>query len=397
MKNIFRKHWKNGIGIIAGICVGVLIIWHVPHYLVSFDELKSKVKDGKIENMQKAYEKYHQLVKENRTTMIQIVGGALFLLGMYIALRRAKAMEDNVKASRETLTLEQYTRAIDQLGREDSMTVRLGGIYSLEQIMNSDNEEDEKYHDVIIELLCAYVREKRPFDTNKYKKDLKIFIANPKQNKTILDDYKTEVPTDIQAILTVLGRRKDRGKEKIYINLRKTNLYKSSLYMAHFENTYFSDSLLDETICYHAHFENAILYNTHFKGADLVEAHLEHAYLFAAHLENANLKEAHLEHANLMEAHLEFANLFGTHLEHAKLFGTQLEYTNLMEAHLENIILVQSLEDFEEIEEDIIDFIKELEKARFVEGIKLDEKIIEIIMKNEKDYPKLFKEFKDRK
>ena len=66
------------------------------------------------------------------------------------------------------------------------MAIRLGGIYALERIA----KDSEKDHGPIMEVLTAYVREKAPRKENH----------KPQAGE--------KPPTDIQAILTVIGRRK---------------------------------------------------------------------------------------------------------------------------------------------------------------------------------------------
>lgn len=62
---------------------------------------------------------------------------------------------------------------------------------------------------------------------------------------------------------------------------------------------------------------------------DLGGVHLRAARLHGAHLKRANLYHAHLERANLNGAHLEGANLLGAHLEGARLHSAHLDGANL--------------------------------------------------------------------
>jgi len=86
---------------------------------------------------------------EARKTLAQILGGILVLVGLYFAWKR-------IEVSREDQITERFTRAIEQLGNEESMAVRLGGIYALERIA----KDSEKDHWIAMEVLTAYVREK---------------------------------------------------------------------------------------------------------------------------------------------------------------------------------------------------------------------------------------------
>lgn len=85
----------------------------------------------------------------------------------------------------------------------------------------------EDYYKQIIELLTAFIREKRPFNIEEFYNT---------EDKTIYDQHVGE---DVQAILTILGRRNRDNKQTMeFINLDRTNLYG-----AHFEHgnySYFS-------------------------------------------------------------------------------------------------------------------------------------------------------------
>lgn len=94
--------------------------------------------------------------------------------------------EEQLKQSRNELDItrrgqitENFTQAIDQLGSE-SLEIRLGGIYSLERTAR----EDRDYHWPIMEVLTTYVR-----------------------MHARLERDNLELNPDIQALLTVIGRR----------------------------------------------------------------------------------------------------------------------------------------------------------------------------------------------
>lgn len=197
--------------------------------------------------------------------------------------------EEQTKADLERRLTESFAKAVEQLGSE-KLATRLGGIYTLERI----SEESEREYWPIMETLTAYVRERAPWP--------------PQTSTTEANREKEPEPgseriwpaTDVQAILTVLGRRKEemRGQEG-------------------------KNQRLD-------------LSQTDLRGASLTGAHLERANLWGAHLEHADLNEAHLEHADLWGAHLEHAWLGRTHLEGVELKKTHIEGTSFREVHFEN-------------------------------------------------------------
>ena len=117
--------------------------------------------------------------------------------------------------SREGHMTDRYTKAIEQLGSEH-LSVRVGAIYALERIM-IDSPRD---HPTIVEVLAAFVREStrlpdpddRASDPEPPATDLKAFLTMPGPG------------TDVQAALTVLGRRPSRREDRAELNLRSTCL-----------------------------------------------------------------------------------------------------------------------------------------------------------------------------
>jgi hypothetical protein len=77
---------------------------------------------------------------EARKTLAYIMAGVLAIIGIYMGLRRIRALERQVLVAQEGQITERFTRAIEQLGN-DKMEVRLGGIYALERIAN-DSDKD---------------------------------------------------------------------------------------------------------------------------------------------------------------------------------------------------------------------------------------------------------------
>jgi hypothetical protein len=216
------------------------------------------------------------------TTLIQAVGGAAFLFGLYFTARTWRTTQEGQITDR-------FTKAINQLGETgpEKLAIRLGGIYALERIAR-DSERD---HWPIMEVLTAYARTHAPWQ---------------QQQLPPRDQDRPKVLADIQAILTVLGRRlfyREQVNQRLDLHL-----------------TY-----LRSVDCPNAHLERAIFQFAYLSGATLSEAHLEDADLLGAWLNGSNLRKAHLEGANLMGAHLDGADVCCAHLEDAQLIGAFLK------------------------------------------------------------------------
>jgi len=133
--------------------------------------------------------------------------------------------------------------------------VRLGGIYALEGVMNTS----EQYHQPVLEVLCAFVRDSTRTETGD---------GPP--------------ATDIRAALTVIRRRKSVGTG--YADLTNAHIPKAELGDADLRGAYLN---------------RANLNRAELNGADLSDAHLRGADLRGANLSGANLSNARLNGLSL--------------------------------------------------------------------------------------------------
>jgi hypothetical protein len=76
---------------------------------------------------------------------------------------------------------------------------RLGGIYALEGVMNTS----EQYHRLVLEALCAFVRDRTHAADTLPKVTKKTPSAAPEQQPA----------ADVQAALTVIGRRDTKNED----------------------------------------------------------------------------------------------------------------------------------------------------------------------------------------
>jgi hypothetical protein len=289
---------------ITGVAVVmILLLWLLPKWQVARSEALTDDKRFDREN-------------EARKTLAQIIGGVFLLAGLYSSVKTLDLSRRSQIIATEGQITDRFTKAIEQLGALDSaghtkLEVRLGGIYALERIAK-DSERD---HGVVMEVLTAYVREHAPLKR-----------ANPQ--KTTAKELSPDA--DIQAILTVIGRR-DPNFDRLPLDLRRVDLSGSDLHYAR-------------------------LRGAQLEGADLSNVNLEWGDLTYANLEGSNLRGADLKHKNLSGTHFEGADLRGadlrwsyfnncgespqgcTHLNGAHLDGAQLEHLLLIGADLSGVI-----------------------------------------------------------
>jgi len=288
----------RGIAVFVGVTlmIGGLawLVWVGPKMLTAADAGLLLHHDDLIANME----------NEFRRTLIEIVGMVFALLWLYFAWRR-------VNVSEQGLITDRYTKAIEQLGATDkdgnpNVEVRLGAIYALERVA----QDSARDHWTIMEVLTAYVRKNAPAPTEE----------DPRER------YANGPVTEIQAILTVLGRRKrgqlregdrrlDLGRtdlrhaKLLHLHLNRASFDYACLKRADFSMSYvmeasfvgcdLSEAWFSGTYAEKADFQDSVLFSTIFRSAWLTGSSFYRANVFFAQFsENRGLTEQQLKEAS---------------------------------------------------------------------------------------------------
>ena len=294
---------------VAALVILVLTLWKVPQWQV-----------GRVSRLS-SKERFDR-VNEARKTLATMLGGVLLLLGFFgtwqniESLARSSSPCHNrgrspTASPRPSSNSERRTPAESRSWR----SVR-EEIYALERIAN-DSERD---HWPIMEVLCTYVRGNAPRLPENAAKQMKNDEAGPRTPKP---------RADIQAILTVLGRRNVTYET----NAQRLDLHDSDLQGAFFEGNFRRADLAGANVS-GAYLAGVVLVEASLIQANLGGAKLYDANLFGAYLDRADLDQANLSSANLWAADLSGANLSGADLHAATLLDTKLSGANLRGADL---------------------------------------------------------------
>jgi hypothetical protein len=223
------------------------------------------------------------LTASQRASEIDTMRGYLIQIGAGVLAAGALLYTAlNFQLAREGHVTDRYTKAIEQLG-SDRLSVRLGAIYALERIM-IDSARD---HPTIVEVLAAFVREHEA-PAGLYGPDL------DEDGLPLPPRPQPAAATDVQAAVTVLGRRPAGRTERGQINLAGAYLGLADLHGANLHG---------------ADLTWVNLTRANLSGADLGGANLTRTNLALADLTNANLREAKLTDAILENADVGGANL----------------------------------------------------------------------------------------
>jgi hypothetical protein len=252
-----------------------------------------------------------------RQVLLAAVGGLVLLAGAGFTAR-------TFFLTRRGQLTDRYTKAITQLA-SDKLTERLGGVYALEHLM----AESERDHSTVVEVLAAFIRERardRPAEDEPYERYGTAAWKGPPPD------------TDVQAALTVLGRRPDRPEPQpidlSQTDLRRADLTGARLHGARFFRTDLRGAYLDGADLQEADMLQARLGSAWMRGTLLREAHIQAAGLPQTVMTGAQLQQARLGHSRLTGARLEGANLVGAKLAAADLTGTDLTGADLTGADL---------------------------------------------------------------
>jgi len=266
---------------ILGGWIFVLLLWLIPHFETGGLDLTPT----------------NRLLLETqiRDTWAKILWAAVTLAGASVVWRHLNHLSNVVENSSKTLAAaernafflaqaaatERYARAMSLLA-DSKMEVRLGAIYALERLAR----ESEKDHAPIMEVLAAVVREHASWQEG--------------------EPVPARPPADIQAILTVLGRRHAAfDPEEMRIDLHAVALARAYLPWANFDGAFLYESNLEGALLQNASFKGAWLWKANFKDAVLDGAHMEGADLTgAAYLTTEQLKTVFLDPTTKLPDHL---------------------------------------------------------------------------------------------
>jgi len=228
--------------------------------------------------------------------------------------------QEELRLTRQGQITERFTRAIDQLGNE-SLEIRLGGIYALQRIANESKED----YDPIVEVLTAYIRNKSSRTSG---------FSLPRA------DIKATIKATVAVLARLLVLREPRGEDPLQlvpVELDGTDLKEANFHVinhvVNLERASFQEALLSK-----ANFSDTNLFYAYFERADLGKANL-----LGANFGSGHLREANLEQADLRETNLTFADFRNATLREAELYGANLTQADLRDAVLQGADLRDAL------------------------------------------------------
>jgi uncharacterized protein YjbI with pentapeptide repeats len=334
IKNFFFEDVSR-IYVIGGATVALivsLLVWYVPKRQVK--KLANEPSEEKLTNFERE-EKRLKLEDDTRKTLAQIVGGVFLIAGLFVTYNTYRLGTDNYRLGLEQQKIsiqkqdldrrgqitDRFNKAVEHLGN-DEITVRLGGLYALEQILRDSPEE----HETVIEVIATYIRERSKINQLNEGISSKSGSTNLKR-----------VSTDIQTALRILTRRPTgEGRNEDRIDLHNTNFQGAYLTKTEFGKL---ANLRDATLDF-VNFQRATLDNVDFTSAMLSGANFNHAAISGSNFTrvwtyDANFSDARITSGNFSEAQMDGTNFNGADLAYvnfngASLFNSKFNNANLL-------------------------------------------------------------------
>jgi uncharacterized protein YjbI with pentapeptide repeats len=214
----------------------------------------------------------------------------------------------SLQVTQEGQLADRFSKSIEQLGSE-KLDVRLGGIYALESIARDSSVN----HASVLEVLSAYVREHSPASSCPTKKGL-------------FQELKP-LATDVQAVITVLGRRR-HDQDVDALDLHGTCLQGVRIKGANFDGANIGYSDLRAAKIEDASFRGANLETTYIHGAQISRTDFSEADLSYSDAQHSELRDLKFVRARMVGVKFMFSRLKG---------GADLSYSDLTIANLSGI------------------------------------------------------------
>ena len=173
--------------------------------------------------------------------------------------------------------VDRFGKAVEQVGNQESASVRCGGIYSMERIAY----EDPKYWSSLEAVLCAFLHERQP-------------------------SKEKPVSPDVQAALNVLTRRAGRDVKDRWpaidlsgINLQQAEFINGNLGRMIFDGANLQGADLTDSVLRRTSFRGANLQCATFSGSKAIQTDFVGAVLYRSRFLNADVKGADFNGAKL--------------------------------------------------------------------------------------------------
>ncbi|WP_331745997.1 pentapeptide repeat-containing protein [Streptomyces globisporus] len=308
-----RARWLLIAAVTVGVIAFGLLLWKGPWW---FDGAHLRAKD-----LQPAD---GVVITGFRTALVAVGVALTAAVGLLYTHRNHQATLDQLEhtrtkdreqaeLTRESQYTDLYVDAIKLLATKDSsegsgLTERLGGIYALERVMR-DSEKDQA---MVVQILAAFVRQRARRE-------------DPEDENLSGQIHGGLRPADdVQAALTVLGRRPRREQNEGLIDLSFTDLSRADLLLGRFNYASFKRARLNDAFLAGTELSKADLGGADLRGAVLSFADLRGAKLIVADVSGCPA-EAKVTAVQLLDAKMDATTVLPQAVARDPLFQQQMQ------------------------------------------------------------------------
>jgi hypothetical protein len=256
-------------------------------------------------------------VSATRTGLLALGIGVGAVGTMWINSRNLHVTTQTFKLTQQGQLHDRFTKANEQLG-DESIAVRLGGIYALKQL--AEDTERPSDQEAVVEVLSAFVR--MNFDISLEEEDERRGEYDPVLTK------RTAPPADVLAAISVLAQLPKRG------GIMRADFTGVVFDAADLTGARLRGGNLSGVDLRRVGLMGADLSGAIFRGADLRYGTLESANLAGAQLEDVKLRKNYLVGVNFEGAFLQGANFAWVIADRINLRKADLTYADFYEAVL---------------------------------------------------------------
>lgn len=362
-----RQRWALAVGVVLAVVVVAVAVWawvkvpelYPPYVPPPESPVSAEVAATRDGNR-------GQNIVTTRASVLAALAGLAALVTIGINFRNSQTNAQTLRTTQDTFRVterghltDRYAKAIEQLGDKDSIAIRLGGIYALQQLAVDTRRDSDQA--TVVEVLSAFVRlnlRAVPQDPAPATPDNQSAPTAPPSTRP----RAQEPQADVLAAISVLAQLPSRigapmradftGLDFVGIHLGNARLREANLARANLTRVSLAGANLFRANLTGARFVGvdltgafligATLTNADLRGADLTDTSLIKAELTEAQLSGAHLTQAHLGAADLTRADCFLTDLTKAGLAEANLTGANLMGATLTDANLTNADLTDA-------------------------------------------------------
>lgn len=298
-------------------------LWSIPILQVQFaNNFTIRPEDSMLEN-------------EYRKTLIQIIGGIVIIVGLYLNWRRIVSTENAITISERGQLVDRLSKAVDQIG-SNNLSVRIGGLYALKNI----GFDFENYTKQVVEILSSFIRVNSSVDAAcdesvPVPHDVQIALDSIIHIKSDHNEFLDNTIIDLSGCrlmgITII-KKNLKGFDFSRSNLSNSNLESCQIANVEMFKTNFSNCNLSKINIFNAKLKNCVfdnsqmsfsilskllIFDSSFRNCSLVEANFR-----GSAIDNVSFKDSTLMDADFTDTHMDNCDFSG-----AK-FVSNFDYNN---------------------------------------------------------------------